>query len=65
MVCGAWMRELWIEIYRLLAWCVGFGIFVVLFNSAKVQNLNCQNFFYSCVVWLNSEMIRNAWVCEL
>nr|DAF49461.1 MAG TPA: hypothetical protein [Siphoviridae sp. ctI8Q15] len=48
MVCGAWMRELWIEIYRLLAWCVSLGIFVVLFNSAKVQNLNCQNFFYSC-----------------
>nr|DAT43289.1 MAG TPA: hypothetical protein [Caudoviricetes sp.] len=22
--------------------------FVVLFNSVKVQNHNCQNFFYSC-----------------
>nr|DAX90048.1 MAG TPA: hypothetical protein [Caudoviricetes sp.] len=40
-------------------------MFVVLFNSVSEQKLNCQNFFYSCVVWLDSEMIRNAWTCEL
>nr|DAR91272.1 MAG TPA: hypothetical protein [Caudoviricetes sp.] len=39
--------------------------FVVIFNSVSVQKLNCQNFFYSCVVWFDREMIRNAWVCEL
>ncbi|WP_178140385.1 hypothetical protein [uncultured Campylobacter sp.] len=59
------MRELWIEIYRLLAWCIGFGIFVVLFNSVRVQNSTVKISFTVPVVWFDSVMMRNAWACEL
>lgn len=62
-MCNAWMRELWIEIYGLLAWCVGLDIFVVLFNSVKMQKSQLSKFLLQLRLcdYARTSFGRNAW----